>query len=173
MKGKKKKRSHEKNPFPSAATKAFVEKVKGLATPLCNAEGMELVFTEYQAEPEGRILRVYIDQPGGVTLDDCVNISRQLSDLLDVSLESDEPYKLEVSSPGVNRPIGKLNDFVRFKGQSIKIQTAQPIDGQKKFKGTLLGAEDHIVNIKTNDKSVAIHFDTITKARLINYNGES
>jgi len=173
VKNKKKKRSHEKKPFPSAETKVFVEKVEGLAEPLCNAEGMELVFTEYQAEPEGMKLRIYIDQPGGVTLDDCVNISRQLSDLLDVSLESDEPYNLEVSSPGVNRPIGKLKDFVRFKGQSIRIQTAQPIDGQKKFAGTLLGAEDNIVNIMANDKSVAIHFVTITKARLINYNGES
>jgi len=173
VKDRKKKRVQERDDFPSPEDNAFVEKVKVLAEPLCNAEGMELVFIEYQAEPGGKILRIYIDQPGGVTLDDCVNISRQLSDLLDVSLESDEPYKLEVSSPGTNRPLGKRDDFVRFKGHAIKIQTSQPIDGQKKFKGTLLGAEDDIVTIMANEKSVAIHFDTITKARLINYNGES
>jgi len=93
--------------------------------------------------------------------------------VLDVSLEGDEPYNLEVSSPGINRPLGKLADYTRFKGQAAKIQTAEPIDGQKNFKGTLMGAEDSIVTILTNDQTVAIRFDTITKARLINYNGES
>ncbi len=118
-------------------------------------------------------MRLYIDQPGGVTLEDCVNISRQLSDLLDVGLETDEPYSLEVSSPGANRPLGKLEDYNRFKGQEAKIQVAEPIDGQKNLKGTLMGAEDQLIAILTHEKTVAVHFDTITKARLINYNGES
>ena len=173
MGSKKKKQHHENKPFPSAERERILEAVGKLAEPLCRAEGMELVFTEYQAEPGGRILRLYIDQPGGVTLDDCANISRQLGDLLDVGLETDEPYNLEVSSPGVNRPLGKLSDFNRFKGQAAKIQISEPIDGQKNFKGTLMGAEDSQITILTNDKTVAIRFDTITKARLINYNGES
>ena len=173
MSSKKKKQLQEKKPFPSAEQERVLETAGKLAEPLCNAEGMELVFTEYQAEPGGRILRLYIDQPGGVTLDDCANISRQLGDLLDVSLETDEPYNLEVSSPGVNRPLGKLADFNRFKGQEAKIQVSEPIDSQKNFKGTLMGAEGSEITILTNDKTVAIRFDTITKARLINYNGES
>jgi len=167
LKHKKRKQIQEKDPFPSVETEAFLARVKGLAEPLCHAEGMELVFAEYRAESGGRILRLYIDRTGGVTLDDCVNISRQLRDLLDVSLESDESYNLEVSSPGSNRPLGKLEDFVRFKGQMINIQSSRPVDGQKKFKGTLMGAEDNRVKIMINDKTVAIHFDTITKARLI------
>lgn len=173
MSSKKKKQLQQKDPFPSVEKERFLSTVRTLAEPLCNAEGMELVFAEYQVEPNGRILRLYIDQPGGVNLDDCANISRQLGDILDVSLEDDEPYNLEVSSPGINRPLGNFADFTRFKGQEAKIQTSQPIDGQKKFKGTLMGTEDKKVTILTNDKTVAIRFDTITKARLINYNGES
>ena len=173
MSSKKPKQLQQHNPFPSAERERVLATVKKLAEPLCHAEGMELVFIEFQAEPGGRILRIYIDQPGGVTLDDCVAISRQLGDLLDVSLETDEPYNLEVSSPGANRPLGKLADYERFKGQEAKIQISEPLDGQKNFKGTLMGAEDRVITILTNDKTVAIRFDTITKARLINYNGES
>ena len=173
MSRKKQKQPQQTSPFPSAERERVLAAVRKLAEPLCHAEGMELVFIEYQAEPGGRILRLYIDHPGGVSLDDCVNISRQLSDLLDVGLETDEPYNLEVSSPGANRPLGKLADYLRFKGQEAKIQVAEPIDGQKNFKGTLMGAEDSLITILTNDKTVAIRFDTITKARLINYNGES
>jgi len=173
LSSKKKKQPQQKVSFPSAERERVLAAVKKLAEPMCHAEGMELVFVEYQVEPGGRILRLYIDQPGGVTLDDCANISRQFGDLLDVSLDSDEPYNLEVSSPGINRPLGKLADYNRFKGQEAKIQITEPIDGRKNFKGTLMGAEERLITILTNDNTVAIRFDTITKARLINYNGES
>ena len=173
MSSKKQKQPQQKVSFPSAERERVLAAVKKLAEPMCHAEGMELVFVEYQVEPGGRILRLYIDQPGGVTLDDCANISRQFGDLLDVSLDSDEPYNLEVSSPGTNRPLGKLADYSRFKGREAKIQTSEPIDGRKNFKGTLMGAEERLITILTNDNTVAIRFDTITKARLINYNGES
>ena len=173
MSSKNNKQPRQKHSFPSAERERILAAVKKLAEPVCLAEGMELVFVEYQAEAAGRILRLYIDQPGGVTLDDCANISRQLGDLLDVSLDSDEPYNLEVSSPGTNRPLGKLADYNRFKGQEAKIQTREPLDGQKNFKGTLMGAKADLITILTNENTVAIRFETITKARLINYNGES
>jgi ribosome maturation factor RimP len=89
----------------------MVAKVWRLAEPLCLSEGLELVHVEYQREPAGRTLRIYLDKPGGVTLDDCVNISRQLSDLLDVGLETEAPYRMEVSSPGIQRPLGRLERF--------------------------------------------------------------
>ncbi len=83
-----------------------------IAEPLCLSEGLELVHIEFQREQAGRTLRLFLDKPGGVTLDDCVNISRQLSDLLDVSLDEETPpYNLEVSSPGVPRPLGKISDL--------------------------------------------------------------
>ena len=89
----------------------MVTQANKLAAPLCEAEGVELVHIEYQQETGGRILRLYIDKPGGVTLDDCIIVSRQLSDLLNVKIETEETYRLEVSSPGPDRPLGNALDF--------------------------------------------------------------
>ena len=151
----------------------IIQKVKVLAEPLCEAEGMELVHVEFQREPVGRILRVYIDKPGRVTLDDCVLINRQLGDLLDVNLESEESYNLEVSSPGFDRPLGKKHDFEKFEGKTVRIKTCEPVDGQKNFKGILMGISGEIVKLSFDGKIIAIPFQKITKARLVGYNGEN
>jgi ribosome maturation factor RimP len=105
-----------------------------LAEPLCLSEGLELVHIEYQREQSGRTLRLYLDKPGGVTLDDCAAVSRQLGDILDVSLESEAAYRLEISSPGLNRPLGKLEDFKRFSGRRVKVRTRKAVQGQKNRK---------------------------------------
>ena len=138
-----------------------------LIGPLCDAEGVELVHIEYQREAGGRTLRIYIDKPGGVTLNDCAAISRQAGDILDVGFENDEPYNLEVSSPGLNRPLVKLKDFERFKGEQVKIRTDQPLSGQKNFKGTLLGESNEDVSVSIDNKIVNIPFKEILKARLV------
>ena len=151
----------------------MVTQANKLAAPLCEAEGVELVHIEYQRETGGRILRLYIDKPGGVTLDDCVIVSRQISDLLDVKIETEETYRLEVSSPGPDRPLGNALDFEKFKGNVAKIKTHQPVDGQKNFKGVLLGISEGTVKLLVNEKTVAIPFQEITKARLVNYYGEN
>jgi len=144
----------------------IVGRVKDLIEPLCEAEGIELIHLEYRREAGGRILRLYIDRPGGVTLDDCVYISRQSGDLLDVYIEDIGPYSLEVSSPGPNRPLGKRLDFEKYKGRKAKIRTAKPIDGQKNFMGILLGLSDGVVTLAEDNKTVAIPFQDITKANL-------
>jgi ribosome maturation factor RimP len=178
MKAQRKK-TKTKRPEPSGekyflASKAkIVNQVKELAESLCQAEGMELVHVEYQREPSGRTLRLYIDKPGGVTLDDCVNISRQLGDILDVNLDSDGSYNLEISSPGPDRPLGKKEDFERFKGKEARIKVAEPVDGKKNFKGVLLGIAGDVVTLLIDDKKVTIAFQKILKARLVNYNGEN
>jgi len=142
--------------------------IRQIAEPLCESEGIELVHLEYQREPGGRVLRLYIDKPGGITLDDCTHISRQLSDLLDVCTTMPETgYSLEVSSPGINRPLGKEIDFERFKGNTVKIRTANPIEGQKKFHGLLQGISEGMVCIKVNEKNIIVPFQEITKARLV------
>jgi len=158
---------------PSKKDTAVIEKVEHIVEPLCNAEGMELVFVEYQRESSGRILRVYIDKPGGVKLDDCVLISRQMGDLLDVYMEDVGPYNLEVSSPGSDRPIGRMADYERFKGCETRIKTIQSVDGRKNFRGVLMGvSEENIINIMVDGKAVAIPFREIRSARLIQFNGE-
>lgn len=140
---------------------------KDLIEPFCEAEGMELVHLEYQRETGGRILRLYIDKPGGVTIDDCAHVSRQAGDLLDVYIDSIGPYSLEVSSPGLSRPLGKKIDFDRFKGSIVKIRTAQPINGQRKFTGVLLGISKEMIKISLHDNIVDIPYQEITKAHLV------
>jgi len=152
---------------------AVVVHVWQLAQPLCSGEGVELVHVEYQREHGGRILRIFLDKPGGITLDDCAAISRQLGDILDVGLKSEASYRLEVSSPGMPRPLGKLDDFKRFKGQRVKIKTSQPVDGQKNFSGILEDVSGSTVYLKGEHHSVAIAFTDIAKAHITNINGEN
>jgi len=159
------------------ATEADIQKVfqkaKNIAESLCTDEGLELVHIEYQRETGGRTLRVYIDKPDGITLDDCVGVNRQLSDILDVRLEHDWSYNLEVSSPGADRPLGKAADFERFKGEFAKIRISEPIRGQRNFRGVLCGISDGIVKLQDTERSITIPYEKITRARLINYNGEN
>ncbi len=133
---------------------------------------MELVHLEFRRESSGRTLRVYIDKPGGVKLDDCVAISRQLGDLLDVSMAIEEAYNLEVSSPGVDRPLTKLTDFERFKGKQAKIKLARAIEGRKNFQGVMVATEQAMITLQVDEQQIVIDFNDIAKAQLINYNGE-
>ncbi|MCD6585268.1 MAG: ribosome maturation factor RimP [Desulfobacteraceae bacterium] len=144
-----------------------------LAEPICNVEGMELIHVEYQQEIGGRVLRLYVDKPGGVTLGDCSLISSQLGDILDLKLGTDDSYTLEISSPGIDRPLSKLPDFEKFKGQLAKIKIARPINGQKKFKGILSGIIASSVQLKTEQDTVSIPYQDIIKARLVNYDGDN
>jgi len=164
LKFKVKTQRHQ-NRSPVNKEKIFA-RARDLIESLCETEGLELVHLEYQREPGGRILRLFIDRPGGVTLDDCVCISRQSSDLLDVYFENIGPYRLEVSSPGPNRPLGKRLDFDRFKGSRVKIRTAQSVDGQKKFKGVLMGISEEIVKVSVDGKIACIPYQEIITARL-------
>ncbi len=156
-----------------ASEREILSSVQDIAGPLCVEEGMELVHVEYQHESGGTVLRFFIDRPGGVSLDNCVNISRQLSDLLDINLELIEHYRLEVSSPGTDRPLTQKNDFQRFKGQTARIKVDRPVDGRRNFKGVLLGMQEEFVELMADDKKFAIPYQDITKARLVDYNGEN
>jgi ribosome maturation factor RimP len=147
-------------------TKELINKVSDLAEPLCAAEGVELICVECQREPHGRTIRLYLDREGGLTLDDCSRVSRQLSDLLDVYLTTDVPYQLEVSSPGPNRPLVKPDDFERFKGKIVKVRTSKPIDNRITQKGELMGIEDGWVILTVNTEKVRVPFDAIEMARL-------
>jgi ribosome maturation factor RimP len=160
-------------PVVGAAANSIVTQVWHLAEPLCRSEGLILVFVEYQRETSGLILRLYLDKSGGVTLDDCANVSRQLSDLLDVRLETDSKYRLEVSSPGMQRPLGRLSDFEQFKGEKVKIKSRRPVNGQKNFTGILDGTSEQSIRILVDSQAVSIALDDIKRANLIHYNGES
>ena len=152
--------------------RALVASVTRLVEPLCNTERLELVHVEYQREPGGLTLRVFIDKHGGVSLDDCVSISRQLEDILDVHLQDVPPYRLEVSSPGIDRPVGKLEDFIRFKGKQAKIRVGTAVNGRKNFTGILAGVIGERIQLQVDKETFSLNFNEITRARLVNYNGE-
>ena len=133
---------------------------------------MELVFIQFRREAQGRVLRIYIDKDGGVTLDDCANISRQLGDIFDATVEDLGPYHMEVSSPGVDRPLGRREDYDRFKGKRVHIKTYQPINGRKNYKGILHGIDKDVVALQCDDKEIHLSLEEISIARLLNFNGE-
>jgi ribosome maturation factor RimP len=147
--------------------KKVVQQVWTLAETLCESEGLELIQVEYQRESAGRILRLYIDKPGGINLDDCVGVSRQMGDILDVYLQEAGPYNLEVTSPGPERPLAKKQDFEKFKGKQVKIKTNQKLSGQKNFTGVLLGISGDQVNLQIGEQIVSLSYGDIAKARLV------
>jgi ribosome maturation factor RimP len=151
----------------------IVAKTWELAESLCLSEGMELIHVEFQRESGGRILRLYIDKPGGVNVDDCATVSTQLGDILDIKLDTEFPYTLEISSPGIDRPMSRFSDFKKFSGNLAKIKTAYPINGQKNFKGILRGVLDENIILQTDTETVVIPFQDIAKAKLVNLNGDN
>jgi ribosome maturation factor RimP len=155
------------SPVTPAVEKRIVAQAWPLAESLCDTEGLELVHVEYLRERGGRILRLYIDKPGGVTLDDCAALSRELGDVLDVHLPEIGRYHLEVSSPGPNRPLAREQDFERFRGYRAKIRTLSPINGQKNFSGVLEGLSAGSVWLNTGRTTVAIAINAISKAHLM------
>lgn len=148
-------------------TAVVVERVKAIALPLLQELGLELVEVEFRRETGGWILRLYLDKSGGVTLGDCQRVSEELSDLLDVEDLVDHPYSLEVSSPGLNRPLSREEDFHRFVGQRARLSTSQAIAGQRRFLGILRGYDGGRVMLEREDGMIVlIPHASIVKARL-------
>ncbi len=125
--------------------------------------GYELV--DFETVNGGQILRIYIDKGDLIDIEDCTKVSNHVNNVL--SVETDYDYeRLEVSSPGLDRVIKKLNDFDRFKGQKVKIKTRFAIENRKNFKGILSGTKSESIMIEVDNESFLIEFDTIDKARL-------
>ncbi len=152
----------------------LLPKLWEIIEPVVTAEGMELVEVEFQRETRGWVLRLYIDRPDGVTLEDCVSVSRQVGDVLDVKDPIDHPYHLEVSSPGLDRPLRKPKDFERFSGSSVKLTLSEPVDGHRVLRGTLLGLKGEVLGLRWEDRTLEIPLGKVLKARLIySWDGES
>jgi ribosome maturation factor RimP len=145
---------------------SMIERLEDLAEPLCRAENFELIHLECVPCNQETVIRFFMDKPGGITLDDCVYLSRQLGDLIDVYIEDMDTYRLEVSSPGPNRPLKEKKDFDRFIGDRIKIETSQLIENTKKFTGILETVNDDSVVIAVDGKQVDISYRKIGKAVL-------
>lgn len=144
----------------------MIEKIRQVALPLCNADNFELVHLEMVGSNRDTIVRLYLDKPGGITLDDCVYVSRQLGDLIEVHVEELGSYRLEVSSPGPKRPLNKKEDYIRFKGERIKVETAQMVNNRKKFTGTLEMINDDSIIMDVDGERIEISDHMIRKANL-------
>jgi ribosome maturation factor RimP len=138
-----------------------------LFEPVVVGMGFELVEIEHQPHPQHGVLRIYIDKEEGIQLEDCSAVSRQISALLDVEDPITGRFNLEVSSPGLDRPLRRVEDFQRFSGEVVKIKTAMAIEGQRNFKGRLQGVEDDQVIIECENKKVCLPIMAIDKARLV------
>ena len=132
------------------------------------AMGYELVGVElFRKGASGLVLRVYIDSENGITLDDCGAVSHQLSGVLDVEDPISENYDLEISSPGLDRPLFELAHFERFKGQTARLKLLAPMDGRKKLEGMLAGTAGDTVLLDAAGEMFRIPFELIDTARLL------
>lgn len=146
---------------------AIAARVRALALPIVEDYGLELVDVEYLREPAGWVVRVMLDKEGGISLDDCSAVSRELGYVLEVKEVISHPYNLEVSSPGLDRPLKTERDFERFAGKKVSIKTRDQLDGRRNFKGILRGLKDGYVLVEGDAKSWNIPFGAIAKAKLI------
>ncbi|MEN6467958.1 MAG: ribosome maturation factor RimP [Smithella sp.] len=147
------------------------DKIWQFAEPVALSEGLELIHVECVKMHSRWVFRLFLDKDGGVTLDDCTAVSNQLGDILDVHDLSGGPYTLEVSSPGLDRPISRDQDFEKFQGAKVKIRTHIKIDGSRNFQGTLVNyAEENgrkVVRIDVAGKIFNIPQNGIAKANLV------
>lgn len=144
-----------------------ITEVGTLVSPVLAQQGVELVDIEYRRERPGWVLRLFLDKAGGVTLADCSAISGQVSRLLDVAGLIPQSYVLEVSSPGINRRLKKVEDFVRFKGERAAFSLYAPLDGQRHFQGTIHEVQgDQITVREESGKTWTVAMGAIAKAHL-------
>lgn len=145
---------------------SIIEAIEEYAGPVLEDMGMELVEVQFRREGHGWVLRLFIDREEGVTIDDCAGVSRAISTWLDVEDLIEHAYHLEVSSPGLERPLKKPEDYERFAGRKARIKLRQPREDRRVFTGILGTVEDSDFILIVDEKPVRIAFDEIAKARL-------
>ena len=149
----------------------YREKIRQLIEPVIESEGLEIIDLECLKMKFRWLVRIFIDKEGGVTIDDCSEISKQVGDILDVYDVLPGSYTLEVSSPGLDRPLSRDKDFIKYRGSIVRIKTAEKIDGVKNFHGKLNGYLDEngakILIVDVSGKIYRIPRDMVVKAHLV------
>jgi len=141
--------------------------LRDMLEPGIRALGFELVDVEYTSGHGHNVLRIYIDHPDGVTVDHCAAVSRQASAVLDVEDPISEAYVLEVSSPGLDRPLVKREDFERHAGETVKVRMHQGVAGRRNFKGTLVGVQGDQILVEVDQERFSLPMKDIERARLV------
>ena len=147
-------------------TREFVRRAWRELEPHVAEQGFELIELEFAGQGGRGVMRLYVDREGGVTIDDCVVVSQVLGPVLDAADFVPDHYVLEVSSPGIDRPLRRPGDFERFAGEPVVLKSVAPVDGRKRFKGVLKGFEDGAVRVECDDRTYAIAIDNVQRANL-------
>ncbi|MCL1949767.1 MAG: ribosome maturation factor RimP [Turicibacter sp.] len=148
----------------------ILEQTEALVKPVCDEVQVELVDVEYVKEGQNFFLRIFVDTPGGIDIDQCAAVAEKLSELLDENDFIEEEYMLEVSSPGAERPLKTKSDLVQRIDSYINVKTYKAIDGQKEFEGYLRGFDEDTIKLevmeKARKKTLSIPYDAASKIRL-------
>ena len=140
--------------------------MRQVVEPILESQGMEMVDLEYRRESQGWVLRLYIDREGGISVNDCAEASGEVGAVLEIRDLVPNPYVLEISSPGLSRPLKKREHFEKYQNRLVKIKTFEPVEGRRNFKGTLLGLEGESVRLEVEGRIYEIPFQNIAKANL-------
>lgn len=144
-----------------------IETLKEMLEPAVNAVGMELWGIEFLSQGKHSILRVYIDSENGVTIDNCEAVSHQVSGILDVEDPINGEYNLEVSSPGMDRPLFNFDQFAVYEGDLIKVRLQMAVNGMRNFTGKLLEAKDDALTFQVDNQQLTVSINQIDKANLV------
>lgn len=145
-----------------------MQDLTALFEPVVESMGYELVGIEFHSSEHHGVMRVFIDHENGITVDDCARVSRQISAVIDVEDPIEMAFDLEVSSPGINRPLFKLSDFEKFTGKTAKIKLGVALNGRKNFSGVLQGIDDNQqVIIDVDNEIYELPYPDIAKANLV------
>ncbi len=146
----------------------LVERVTAIIEPVIAALGYELVHVEITGGRRGMTLRVLVDKPGGITVEDCARVSERIGVVLDVEDPIPHRYVLEVCSPGIERGLYRKSDYARFAGRTVKIETWEQIEGRRHFTGELVGIEGDAVTVRERElkRDVVIPYPKIRRAHL-------
>ena len=145
-----------------------LERIREIAERVANSEGLELVDVEFLGRGPRAVLRIFLDKPGGITVEDCQNVSHQVGTILDVEDFIHQGYTLEVSSPGLDRKLLKPSDYQHFAGRLVKLVLRKTSPGPRRIQGRLLGIDEDKVQVDPGDGQVVqFDYDDIEKANLV------
>ncbi len=144
-----------------------LEQLQAMLAPVVEALGYECWGVEFISQGRHSLLRVYIDHANGIQVDDCEKVSRQVSGVLDVEDPISSEYTLEVSSPGMDRPLFTLEQFAKHAGEQVKIKLRSPFEGRRNFQGLLKGVEEQDVTVQADEHEYLLPVDSIEKANII------
>ena len=145
----------------------ITKQISDLIEPVLDEMGFELVDIEYLLKSGRWVLRIFIDKDSGITIDDCARVSREFGDLIDIEEIIDQQYMLEVSSPGLNRPLKKENDFIRSIGKRVNIKTIKSMEGRANFSGYLKNYQEEILYLETEAGLITLSLSEIDTANIV------